>query len=113
MLVGDLSADEDITIEGMVDGQVATPDHHVTVGPTANVKARLIAREVTVSGTLEGSILATERVRVLASASVRAHITSPSLLLSDGATFTGTVDPERTEAAMHVARYRQKHTDEQ
>jgi hypothetical protein len=39
---------------------------------------------------------------------VRGHITTPSLLLADGATFTGSVDPERTEAAMLVARYRQQ-----
>ena len=35
-------------------------------------------------------------------------MTTPAITLADGAQFTGTVDPERTESAMHVARYRAK-----
>jgi hypothetical protein len=45
---------------------------------------------------------------MLPGANVRGHVTSPSLLLADGAKFNGSADPERTEAAMLVARYRQK-----
>jgi cytoskeletal protein CcmA (bactofilin family) len=47
----------------------------------------------------------------MAGATVRGHVTTPSLMLADGAMFNGTVDPEKTEAAMHVARYRQKQGD--
>jgi cytoskeletal protein CcmA (bactofilin family) len=105
---GELTASEDLTVDGRVDGQITATDHHLVVGNEAAINARLIARVVIVGGTLEGSILATERVRLLATANVRGHITTPSLFLADGASFTGTVDPDRTEAAMHVARYRQK-----
>lgn len=105
---GELTASEDITIDGQVDGQVTAADHHLVIGAEATVNAKLIARVVIVGGTVEGTILASERVRLLASATVRGHITTPSLFMADGATFTGTVDPERTEAAMHVAKYRQR-----
>jgi cytoskeletal protein CcmA (bactofilin family) len=109
---GELSAEEDIIVHGRVDGQISSPEHHLTIGASAEVKAKLIARVVTIAGSVDGGILASERVRVLAGASVRGHITAPSLLLADGAMFTGTVDPERTEAGMHVARYRQKQSGE-
>ena len=109
-LSGELNASEDILIDGRVDGQVTTADHHLNIGGNASLKAKLVARVVTIAGAVEGSILASERVRVLAGATVRGHITTPSLLLADGASFNGTVDPERTEAAMIVARYRQRQT---
>jgi cytoskeletal protein CcmA (bactofilin family) len=111
-IAGELSASEDIVIDGRVDGQVSAADHQLTVGPGASVRAKLLARVVSVAGTVDGAILATERVRIVAGATVRGHITTPSLVLIDGAHFTGTVDPERTEAGMLVAKYRQKQTGE-
>lgn len=108
-IAGEVQADEDLYIDGHVDGQITAPDHLVALGSGATLKAKIVARGVTIAGTLEGSVLATESVRILESASVRAHVTSPALLLVDGAMFTGSVDPERTEAGMIVARYRQRH----
>lgn len=108
---GDVTAREDITIDGRVTGQITAADHHLVIGDGASLKARLIAKVVIVGGMVEGNILASERVRVLASATVRGHITTPSLYLADGAIFTGTVHPQRTEAAVRVAQYRQRQTD--
>jgi cytoskeletal protein CcmA (bactofilin family) len=64
---------------------------------------------VTISGRVEGNITATERVTLDSTAVVRAHLQTPSIAMREGAQFTGTVDPSRTEAAVQVARYRQKH----
>lgn len=107
-IAGELTASEDMTVDGQIEGQVSAADFHLTVGPSASLKAKLLARVVTIAGRVDGSVLASERVRILAGATVTGHITTPSLVLLDGAHFTGTVDPERTEAAMLVARYRQK-----
>ena len=111
-ITGEVTAAEDLVIEGRVDGQISAPEHSVSVAPSAQVNARIIARAVTLSGTLDGSIIGRERVRVLDGATLRGHVTTPALLVADGAVFQGTVDPVRTEAAMHVARYRQKQADE-
>ena len=105
---GDISAQEDLVIHGRVDGQVTVPDHHVVIAPTAIVRAKIVAHSVTVQGNVDGTVIASERVVLEPSAVVRGHLTTPALALSDGAHFTGTVDPTRTEAAMHVAKYRQK-----
>ena len=107
-IVGDITASEDLDIFGQVDGQVSAGDHQVTLAGGSRLKAKVLARTITAAGTIEGSLTATEHVAILASANVRGHIHTPSLTLMEGATFNGTVDPERTEAAMHVARYRQK-----
>lgn len=105
---GDVVAGEDLNIHGRVEGQVTAPEHHVTLGASGSLQARVLARAVTIAGSLEGTVTATEHVAILAGARVRGHIHAPSLTLVDGGLFNGTVDPERTEAAMRVARYRQK-----
>ena len=105
---GEMTAAEDVTIYGRVEGRLTVPEHDVTVTKAALVAARIVARTVLVSGTVDGNILAAERIHLLASASVRGHLTTSSLVLDDGAQFTGTVDPDRTEAGMRVARYRER-----
>ncbi len=105
---GDVTAAEDVTIHGRVEGRLTAPDHDITITRAASVKARIVARTVLVSGTVEGNILAGEWIHLLAGASVRGHLTTSSLVLDDGAQFTGTVDPDRTEAGMRVARYRER-----
>jgi cytoskeletal protein CcmA (bactofilin family) len=102
----DLTSNEDITVEGQFEGEIHVPDHHVEIGASALVRARIIARAVTIHGTLDGTIVAAERVDVERTATFRGHLTTPSLALFEGATFNGTVDPVRTEAAMRVAAYR-------
>jgi cytoskeletal protein CcmA (bactofilin family) len=108
---GDLAAAQDIVIDGCFDGQIEVPNHHLSIGRSASVRAKIVARSVTILGSLVGNILASEGVEVLAGASVRGHVTTPSITLVDGAQFTGTIDPQRTEAAMHVARYRERHAE--
>ena len=107
-VLGDITAEEDVTIYGRVEGRITLPDHHLTIARTAVIRARIVARSVVVSGTVEGNILAGERIQLLPGTSVRGHLTTPSILLAEGAMFTGTVDPNRSETAMQVARYRER-----
>lgn len=110
-IAGDIHSHEDITVDGRVDGQLNIPDHHLNVTSGGIVRARVIAGTVTIAGTVDGTVVASQRVVVEASANVRGHVVTPALTLREGAQFNGTVDPTRTEAAMHVAKYRQKQTE--
>lgn len=107
-LSGDLSAAEDVTISGRVDGRITLPDHHLTVEKEAVISAKIVARAVVVSGAVDGNILAGERIHLRSGASVRGHLTTASIVMEDGAIFTGTVDPDRNETAMKVAKYRER-----
>lgn len=109
-VAGELYAQEDIEIHGHIDGQVNIPDHHVRVQPGAMVRAKIVASSVTISGNVDGSVTAA-RVVIEPTAVVRGHVVTPELTLREGAQFNGSVDPVRTEAAIHVAKYRQKHPD--
>ena len=108
VILGGIEAEEDLIIEGQVTGHISAPDHHLAIASSAVVAARIMARSVTISGAVEGNILARERIELLPGASVRGHLTTPRLLMLDGARFTGSVDPVRTEAALLVAKYRQR-----
>jgi cytoskeletal protein CcmA (bactofilin family) len=108
-VTGDLTSEQDIVIEGAFDGQINSPERQVTIRQRARVKGKVVARSVTIAGSFDGSVVAATRVTLSETADVKAHLQTPSLVLADGARFDGSVDPNRTEAAMHIAKYRQKH----
>ena len=108
-ITGDLTSEQDIVIDGSFEGQLLSPERQVTIRQSARVKGKVVAKAVTIAGAFDGTVVAAARVTVASTASVKAHLQTPSLVLADGAKFDGSVDPTRTEAAMHIAKYRQKH----
>lgn len=89
---GEVSGDEDLLIQGRVDGSVELGAHAVTVGSEGRVTASITGRIVTVEGRVDGDIQAQERVVLRESSHVEGDITSPRLVLEDGAVFKGGVD---------------------
>jgi len=89
---GEVSGDEDLLIEGHVDGSVDLGQHAVTVGAAGQVKAGITGRVVTVEGTVHGDLHAEEMVVLRTSAHVHGDIIAPRVVLEDGATFRGAVD---------------------
>jgi cytoskeletal protein CcmA (bactofilin family) len=109
---GEIHSQEDITIDGRLDGQLNAPAHHLEVRPGAVVRAKIVAGTVRIAGTIDGTVVAADSVVVEPTANVRGHVVTPTLTLREGAQFNGTVDPTRTEAAMHVAKYRKKQEEQ-
>jgi cytoskeletal protein CcmA (bactofilin family) len=105
---GTIQAEEPVMILGTVTGDVMASDHDVTVEAGAHVDGAVMARRITVAGNSKGRLIARELVRVQPTAAVKADVASPKLSLADGATFNGSVEPARTDAAMRVAAYRNK-----
>ena len=89
---GDVTGDEDLVIQGRVDGSVSLAQHGVTVGPEGQVKANISARIVIVEGRVEGNLSGGEQVILRKSARVEGDITSPRVVLEEGAYFRGGVD---------------------
>jgi cytoskeletal protein CcmA (bactofilin family) len=96
-----VTGDEDLLIQGRVDGSVDLKQHSVTVGREGEVKANIIGRVVTVEGKVEGNLSADEQVILRASATVQGDISAPRVVLEDGARFRGGVD--MGEAALKKA----------
>jgi len=98
---GDVSGDEDLLIQGRVDGSVDLKQQSVTVGQEGRVKANITGRVVIVEGEVEGDLRAEEQVILRSTAKVKGDITASRVVLEDGASFRGGVDmgdpPERSK----------------
>jgi len=79
-----------ILIEGKFQGDIKTDDQLV-VGPTGKVKTDIVARRVTVAGTLIGNIIASEEVSLLHTGKVLGNITTPRLSVEPGVITDGKV----------------------
>ena len=88
---GELSFDEDLIIEGTVEGKIAHQGHHLTIGKSGRVKANIRARLITVYGTVEGDLHGDEGVEISASARVTGNVVGPRVTLEGGATFKGSI----------------------
>jgi cytoskeletal protein CcmA (bactofilin family) len=108
VVTGTIQASEPIFIAGRVNGDVLVSDHDVTVETGAQVDGAVTARTITVRGRSKGRLIAREVVRLHNTASVKADIAAPRLALEDGATFSGCVEPAKTDAAIRVATHRVK-----
>lgn len=96
---GELSGNEDLTIEGRVDGKIVLKDHNLTIGANGRITAEICAKTVVVIGQVSGNITATDRVEVAETGVVRGDIRAPRVSLADGARFKGSIDMERVAAS--------------
>ncbi len=80
-----------LQINGRFEGTLDTKGA-LSIGPKAQVKATIHGEAITVGGTVQGDIRATTRVELLPSAKVSGKITSPRVIMQDGAILQGTLD---------------------
>lgn len=102
---GELTAREDVMIDGSFEGTIDLNGHHLLMGKESEVNALVTARVVTVHGRLKGCVNA-DVVDVAAGALVDASVIAKTLALEDGAQFNGPVNTERARAAGEIARRR-------
>jgi cytoskeletal protein CcmA (bactofilin family) len=88
---GDLSAEEDLLIQGRVEGSV-THTQRLTVGVQGTVKANIRAQLIVVEGTVDGDLQAEKSVFVKETAKVRGNIYAPAVSILEGACFSGNID---------------------
>ena len=61
VITGDVTAFEDLTIDGQVTGRIELADYALTIGEKARVTARICARIVTIRGSVTGSVTARDK----------------------------------------------------
>jgi cytoskeletal protein CcmA (bactofilin family) len=87
-LKGNLRSDGPIKIYGVLTGEVKTKDA-VIIGPEANIIASVKARNIKISGTVQGNVEATDRLEITETGRVLGDISANVLSISPGALFTG------------------------
>jgi len=85
-------------IDGRIEGQV-TSDGTLIVGEGGQVHADIQATVVVCGGTIEGNIVARERVQLLAPSVITGTVRTPLLIIEEGAQFNGTCEMEKAAPA--------------
>jgi len=94
---GDVSGDENLIIEGKVDGKVRLGSNQVEVGQGGRVNADITARVIKIAGEVRGDLNSTEKVVISSSGNVHGNIVTPRMTLEDGAIFKGSIDMDPGE----------------
>ena len=94
---GDLTGEEDLLIEGRVEGKVELRRHSVTIGKSGRIKADIYGKTITVEGDVEGNLFGEEQLVVRQTGNVRGNIVSPRVALEDGSNFKGNIDMSSKE----------------
>jgi cytoskeletal protein CcmA (bactofilin family) len=84
--------EEDLVIEGSVEGLVQLGEGKLTVGASAKVTADIIAKEAVVYGTVKGKLQAKDRIEIKKDGFVDGDLTTARIVIEDGAYFRGSVN---------------------
>ena len=99
---GDLTGNEDMVIEGQVEGKVDLPNNQLTIGADGKVKAEIHAKGIVIIGHVIGNVIGLERVEIQATGRVEGDVTAPKLIVAEGAQLNGAIQMgqkgNRTEA---------------
>ena len=100
---GDLTGEEDLVIEGKVEGKVTLPNSVLTIGANGTIKAEVSAKSVVVVGRVSGNVRGTERVEIQATGIVEGDVIAPRLVVAEGAVVNGSIQmTSKPGAAAHA-----------
>lgn len=100
---GEVTGDEDLVIQGKVEGTITLKAHEVSVGESGKVSADISAKVIKIDGEVTGDITGSENVMISRSGHVRGNIVAPRVTLEDGAVFKGSIDMDPGDAPAKAA----------
>jgi cytoskeletal protein CcmA (bactofilin family) len=95
-LKGEISGNEDLEIDGTVEGLVHIDERKLTVGATAKLTADIIAGEVIVYGSVKGNVHGKGKIEIKKDGSVTGDLTTAQIIIEDGAYFKGSIEIEKS-----------------
>lgn len=96
---GQIFSQEDLTIDGEMEGSVELKEHRLTVGPNGRVQAGIKAREIVVLGAINGNVEASDKIDIRKEARLVGDIRTSRIVIEDGAYFKGSIDITRGNQA--------------
>jgi len=104
VITGDVSASEDLIIDGQVHGRIEVLEHSLTIGASAVIAAEIAASTVTIMGSVTGNVTASGKVDLRATGSVEGDLVAPLVAIGDGAYLHGSVDTPHVSGSAHLDR---------
>ncbi len=96
---GELSAGEDLLIDGQFEGNINLDDHCLTVGTEGHVKAEIHARQVVILGSVTGNLTAREKIEIRRTGHVVGDLVAATVAIEEGAYFKGSIDIARDDSS--------------
>ena len=97
---GQISGNEDLSLDSTVEGLVSIGGFRLTVGPGAHVDGDVVAREAVILGNVSGNVSAVDRIEIKKGSSIVGDIKTGKIAIEEGAYFKGSVEIERGNAAI-------------
>jgi cytoskeletal protein CcmA (bactofilin family) len=91
-IIGEVLSDEPLTIAGSVSGPITVRGHVLTIEAGAHTDADITAETLMIGGDVHGSLIASLRIVVSATATVDGTLSAPNVSVADGAVVHGRVD---------------------
>src|SRR5215831_3130248 len=91
---GELHGEEDLVIEGKVEGTIALKKNHLILERSAVITAHVEVENITIKGEMNGNTTAYDKVEITSEAKVMGVIRAPRVVMADGAKFRGAVEME-------------------
>jgi cytoskeletal protein CcmA (bactofilin family) len=88
---GEISGDDDLVIEGRVEGDVRA-GRELRIAQSGSVKATVHARSIVIAGEVVGDCVASTRVEILPTGRLSGNIRAPKVVIAEGAVFRGNSD---------------------
>ncbi|HEY5054924.1 MAG TPA: polymer-forming cytoskeletal protein [Acidobacteriaceae bacterium] len=89
---GELSGQEDLYMDGVLEGTISLSEARLTIGPNARVQADLQAHDIVIYGRVDGKVRAEGRIELRNSAAVRGDLFAERLSIEENATVKGRVE---------------------
>jgi cytoskeletal protein CcmA (bactofilin family) len=97
---GKVSGEEDLQIDGKVEGPIALQGQKLIAGRSSQLHSEISAREVIVYGKVQGNVRAQDRVEIKKDGSVLGDISTSRISIEDGAYFKGRIEIERSKVSV-------------
>jgi cytoskeletal protein CcmA (bactofilin family) len=98
VIKGEISGAEDLVIAGRVEGKIKLEGCVLTLAPGSQVVGDVSAGTLIVSGQIEGTLVATKRLEARPTAVIEGDLTTPVLLVAEGANVCATIEMPAREA---------------
>lgn len=95
---GEVHSQEDLYVDGEVDGALELKEHCLTVGPNGKTHSSVRAREVVVLGSIQGNVEARDKIAIRKNGRLVGDIKTAGIIIDDGAYFKGSIDIVKTDS---------------
>jgi cytoskeletal protein CcmA (bactofilin family) len=94
---GEISANEDLLVDGKVEGPISVGEHTLTVGQNGQITGGLAAREIIIYGKVDGNHkVMSESVEIKKNALMVGDVITRRIVIEDGAGFKGSIEIEES-----------------